>query len=455
MKALFNLFFAAILLLTACNKKDGPSIPSEGINPVIQSLLPTSAAANATVTIKGKRFSAIPAENIVKFSGVKATVLSATDTLLTVQVPEDGGTGLITITVKDRTSKGPIFSYLIDDDTSDITDYITSVYTGKGVSGNVLGPIADASFNNPEGIAFDVNGDLLVADRTNQRIKRIANGVVSLIAGSGTAGYVNGIGAIARFNNPYRLAVNKTGTIIYIADLTGNRIRKIDVATQNVTLFSGPSTPVAGPIGFLDGTSANARFNNPIDMVVDDEGILYVVDNNNHAIRRIDLDGSTTTLAGDGTAGFSDGSWPNVKFNKPSGICIDNDGYLLVADRFNHRIRKIDRHTGKTTTIAGTGVVGRVDGEALKATFNGPFGINVDKQNNIYVADLGSHSIRLVKTTNQVITIGGTGSTGSTLGGVGTSSFNNPTDIDVDINGNIFIADMSNNRIIKMTPVSK
>lgn len=464
MRILFIISIAVLSTIIACKSDKNTSVP-QGVNPAITGIVPATAYANDVVTLKGKRFSKTAEENIIKFAGVNATVLTASDTLLTVRVPEDGGTGIITITMNNKTVKGPVFSYLQRDDNEepeDEYDYVTSVYSGAtGTSGTALGTLTQARYNNPEGIEFDQHGDLIIADRSNQRILRIHNETVSLVAGMGTYGFIDGPVATARFYNPYKLAVDKNNNLIYVGDLTGNRIRKIDLNTQQVNIVAGHATTAttgtgsAGDQGFLDGQSTASRFNNPIDLVVDEDGYVYIVDNNNHAIRKMSPDGYVTTLAGDGTAGYSDGYWPNVKFNKPSGICIDNEGFLLVADRFNNRIRKIDRKTGKTTTIAGTGTAGRTDGPSLMATFNGPFGINVDKNNNIYVADLGSHSIRMIKSNKQVVTIGGKGSTGNTLGGIGVSAFNNPTDMDIDNNGNIYITDMSNARIIKMTPVLK
>lgn len=459
MRILFIISIAVFSIIIACKSDKGVSTP-HGVNPAIIGVVPSAAYANDIVTLKGKRFSSKAEDNIVKFAGVNATILTASDTLLTVRVPEDGGTGTITITLNSKTVNGPIFSYLQRDDNEepeDEYDYVTSVYAGAtGTTGTALGLLTQARFYNPEGIEFDQHGDLIVADRSNQRILRIHNETVSLVAGSGAKGYLDGSLTAAKFNDPYKLAVDKNNNFIYTGDVSGHRIRKIDLNTGQVTLFAGhSSTAAAGDQGFLDGQSTAARFNGPIDLVVDNEGYVYIVDNNNHAIRKISPSGYVTTLAGDGTAGYSDGYWPNVKFNKPSGICIDKEGYLLVADRYNNRIRRIDRKTGKTTTIAGTGTAGRTDGPSLMATFNGPFGINVDKNNNIYVADLGSHSMRMIKSNKQVITIGGKGSTGNTLGGIGTSAFNNPTDMDIDNNGNIYLTDMSNQRIIKITPVLK
>lgn len=454
MKKILYIFLAIALVFTACKKNESDSVPT---NPSISSIVPAVAMANQTVTIKGKRFSTTKTDNIIKFSGVSAEIVSATESELVVVVPANGSTGNVTITVNNKTSKGPIFTYGSADAAAEF-EYITSTYAGSGIAGNTLGALLEAQFTTLEGVALDEStGDLILADRGNQIIKRIKkNGTqVELVSGIKGAGTVNGSLDIAKFNNPYKVAVDKIGNI-YTVDNGGARIRKIDIAANLVSTFAGP-TGATVTTGFLDGASTAARFNVPIDAVVDNNGNVYVADANNSAIRKIKPDGTVSTLVGAGPSqnALIDGFWPNVRLNRPSGICLDRDGMLLVADRYNNAIRKIDPNTGKTTTVAGTGTAGFKDDEALKATFNHPFGIHADKHNNIYVTELNNSAVRMITPQGSVITIAGNGTTGFAEGKPGTSQFNNPTDVTVDDDGNIFIADMSNNRIRKIVKVPK
>lgn len=455
MKKILYIFLAVIAVFIACKKSSSENSPT---NPSISSIVPAVAQANQVIAINGKRFSKNAAENVVKFSGVKAEIVSATENVLMVTVPANGSTGNITIMVNNQTSKGPVFTYEIPGNDPTEYDYITSTYAGSGIAGNTLGSLLEAQFTTLEGVALDEStGDLILADRGNQIIKRIRkNGtVVEFVAGVKGAGTVNGPVAEAKFNNPYKTAVDKFGNI-YTVDNSGARIRKIDIIAGMVSTFAGP-TGATVTTGFLDGISTAARFNVPIDAVVDNDGNVYVADANNSAIRKIKPDGIVTTLVGAGPSqnALVDGVWPNVRLNRPSGICIDRDGMLLVADRYNNAIRKIDPHTGKTTTIAGTGTAGFKDDEALKATFNHPFGIHADKHNNIYVTELNNSAVRMITPDGRVITIAGNGVVGFAEGKPGVSQFNNPTDVTVDDDGNIFIADMSNNRIRKIVKVPK
>lgn len=455
MNKILYIFLTLAVMLTACKKSGSENVPT---NPSISSIVPAVAQANQVVAINGKRFSKNAADNVVKFSGVSAEIVSATETVLMVTVPANGSTGNVTITVNNQTSKGPVFTYGVAGNDPVEYEYITSTYAGAGVAGNTLGPLLEAQFTTLEGVALDEStGDLILADRGNQLIKRIKkNGTqVEFVAGVKGAGTVNGPVAEAKFNNPYKVAVDKLGNI-YTVDNSGARIRKIEVAAGLVSTFAGP-TGAAVTTGFLDGASTAARFNTPIDAVVDNNGNVFVADAGNSAIRKISPDGTVTTLVGGGPSqnALVDGVWPNVRLNRPAGICIDRNGMLLVADRYNNAIRKIDPQTGKTTTIAGTGTAGFKDDEALKATFNHPFGIHADKNDNIYVTELNNNAVRMITPDGRVITIAGNGAVGFAEGKAGVSQFNTPTDVTVDDEGNIFIADMSNNRIRKIVKVPK
>lgn len=457
MKKILLVFLAVSALFTACRDKSDDYEPT---NPSISKIVPALGLANQTVSIKGKRFSNDVAANIIKFAGVRAEVLTATDSVLTVKVPAEGSTGNITITLNGYTSKGPVFTYGA---VQAEFDYVTSTYAGTGIAGDVYGSLTEAQFMLPNGVCFDATtGDLIVADRTAQAIKRISkDGVVSKIAGTGTRSSVNGAISVATFNNPYKTAVDKDGNI-YVAENGSHLIRKIDLTTNTVSTLAGSTS------GYLDGQGTAAKFNTVTGIDVDEDGNVYVADAANHVVRKISPTGMVTTLAGVGTvAGTIDGEWPNVRMNRPTAVCVGKDGFVYAADRYGQRIRKINRHTGKTITIAGSGgnaasTGGQVDGEALKAQFNNPWGIRAAADGTIYVSELGAsgsatHTIRLIK-DGVVSTIAGVASfnaPGYVNGIQGVSRFSNPTDIAVDNDGNVYVGDMNNYVIRKIVKVPK
>lgn len=435
------LFICSLLTVSLWSCKEDQEIPV-ALNPVINTISPSQGPVKTVVTIKGKRFSKEVGGNVVKFAGANAKILLATDTLLQVEAPEEGATGTVTVSTNNRMSKGPVFSYGEKEQ-----DYETTLYTGVS-RGNEVGTLLEAKFSNPEGVVFDSHGNLIVADRGNHVIKMITpDGQVSVIAGiGGTTGNTDGELGVARFNNPYKVGIDKHDNI-YVADNTNHRVRKIDAITKRVSTVAGSSS------GFVDGVGTAARFNGPIAIDVDDNGNIYVADNGNNAIRKITPDGLVITIGGNGTAGYSDGVWPNVQFWNPSGVVVDQDGNLLVADRRNHRIRKINVTTGVTTTIAGNGTALSIDGNGLKASFREPFGITMDAAGVIYVADLTSHTVRLMRPTGDVITLGGQGTAGNVHGRKTESKFNQPTEVAVDAQGNVFVADLSNHMIRKISKV--
>jgi sugar lactone lactonase YvrE len=250
-----------------------------------------------------------------------------------------------------------------------------------------------AKFDKPYGAAVDGAGNLYVADGGNYLIRAITPaGVVSSLAGSGTYGYANGIGTAAEFNVPVGVAVDGAGNL-YVADDENNRIRTIVIAIGDVATLAGDGTPFA----FADGIGTSARFYSPTGVALDGAGNLYVADSRNHRIRKIVIaTGDVTTIAGSGTAGFADGPGAAAQFNEPSGVAVDGAGNLYVADYNNHRIRKIVIASGDVTTLAGDGTAGFADGTLTAAQFNYPYGVAVDGAGNLYVADFSNNRIRKI-----------------------------------------------------------
>lgn len=217
---------------------------------------------------------------------------------------------------------------------------VESVAGGTGSGGSNAG-FADGTgraskFNTPLGVARDGDGNLYVADSKNHRIRKMTPElVVTTIAGSGTAGGADGTGTAAQFNEPSGLALDGAGHLV-IAEAKGYRVRKMSLATGVVTTLAG-----SGSAGFADGRGTSARFRTLGGVAVDADGFVYVADYGNHRIRRISPTGSVVTLAGDGTAGFADGVRTSSRFHGPWGIALDASGSIFVADSENRRIRKL------------------------------------------------------------------------------------------------------------------
>ena len=254
----------------------------------------------------------------------------------------------------------------------------------------------------PSGIVVDAGGDLVVADRLNHRIRRITSaGVVTPFAGSGVAGFANGTGTAAQFENPTGIAIDHHGDF-YVADSSNHRIRKITGAGV-VTTFAG-----SGVAGFADGAAAVAKFLYPAGVAVDADNNVYVADAGNHRIRKIDaITGLVTTLAGTGAAGFADGAYLTAQFSSPQALAVGPTGKVLVADTGNQRIRLID--AVGVLTLAGDGSEGFLDGPGSNARFSAPSGIVVDADGIAYVTDSGNHRIRRVGADGQVSTLAGSG----------------------------------------------
>ena len=278
---------------------------------------------------------------------------------------------------------------------------------------------------------------------------------VSTWIGNGTSGYINGSLSNARLYEPVGLFRDKTGTL-YLADSRNNRIRKIDPA-GNVSLLAG-----SGTAGFQDGAPTTARFNGSFNLTADDSGNVYVADFSNQRIRKISPAGNVTTIAGSGQEGYADGPALSAKFDYPRGIVLDKSGNLYIGDSWNHRIRKIDLKTNQVTTYAGGGQAmgvqvegGYLDASDTAASFNTPCGLSIDPDGNIYVADANNHRIRKIDALRRVTTISGSGPVGKVNGGFMNGAFsvarlNTPTEICYTNLGFLLIGDTYNNRVRKL-----
>jgi len=223
---------------------------------------------------------------------------------------------------------------------------------GTGVGGYLDGPAASAQFSSPTSLAQDAAGNVYVADAANYRIRRIdPSGNVTTLAGSGVRGFLDGPAATARFFEPQGIALDAAGNL-YVADRASQRIRRLSPAGV-VSTYAG-----TGTAGYLDGPAATARFNSPIGVAVDARGDVYVAERAGHRLRRIEAaTGQVSTVAGTGTAGYLDGPALSAQLSSPNGLAIQN-GSLYVADPGTNRVRKVAGLPlgARPTTNAGSGV---------------------------------------------------------------------------------------------------
>ena len=264
-------------------------------------------------------------------------------------------------------------------------------------SGNVTTLQSSVSFQQPSALAIDGQGVLYVAVADSDQVWKIdSTGVATILAGNGKKGVVDGPGGPtgpAEFYAPAGVAVDSAGNV-YVSD--DDRVRKID-PLANVTTLAGNGTD-----GFVDGSGGpdgGAEFSAPRGLAVDGAGNVYVADSNNNSIRKIDPAGKVSTLAGTGMAGSLDGSGGrtgSAEFFTPSGVAVDANGNVFVADTANNLIRWVDP-SGNVTTWAGVGVPSFADSPvAQEAAFSNPFGIGLASNGGLVVADEVNNCIRLI-----------------------------------------------------------
>ncbi len=250
--------------------------------------------------------------------------------------------------------------------------------------GYAEGPPSHARFQRPTGVAVDAQGNVYVADYGNHRIRKVmtSTGMARTVAGSGTQGYADGVGLTAQLAYPTGLVLDGKGTL-YFSESPFHRIRKLVLATGAVSTVAGDTTA-----GHVDGPGVGARFSGPSGLAIDAQGHLYVADEGNHCIRKIDpATGTVSTVAGTGTKGYADGPSATAQFKSPRGVAADRKGNLYITDAGNFRIRKLVLATGAVSTVAGNGQANFVDGPGPQAEFNDLGGVAVDGQGTVYVTD--------------------------------------------------------------------
>jgi sugar lactone lactonase YvrE len=344
-------------------------------------------------------------------------------------------------------------------DIDTVAGYGTAGHSGD----NGLATAAD--LNSPHNVAIDAAGDIYIADMGNNRIREVtaSTGIITTVAGNGTAGYSGDGGAAtsAELYYPTGVALDAAGNI-YIADIGNNLIRKVTVSTGDISTVAGNHTEGYSGDG---GPATKAEMNSPYDVAVDTSGNIYISDSNNYRIREVTAStGIITTVAGTGVGGYSGDGGPatNAKITEPMGLVLDASGSIYFADWGNVRIRKVAVSSGDISTVAGNGSEGYSGdgGPATAAQLYYPYGVAVDAAGNIYIADDANDRIRRVTvSTGDIDTVAGNGTAGYFGdGGAATSAaLKYPYGVAVDTANNIYIADEGNNRIravaqVKVTP---
>jgi RHS repeat-associated protein len=322
--------------------------------------------------------------------------------------------------------------------------------TTHGFSGDG-GPATAAQLYGPIGITVDKAGNIYVADSVNDNIRKVnVNGVINTVAGNGTYGFSGdgGPATNAWMRSPNDLAIDSVGNL-YISDQLNNRIRKVDVnGVINTVVGNG----IKGTNGD-GGPAIEAELNNPRSLTFDVSGNLYIASSN--VIRKVDVNGIITTVAGGNGSGFSGDGGPatEAKFNNIYDIALDSAGNLYVADVFNRRVRKVDT-SGIVSTVAGNGLNGYSgDGGAATGAALFPYGVAIDNTGNLYIADPSSYRIRVVNTSGVIDTVAGNGTFAlSGFDGPATEAgIGQPTSIYVDSNSNLYFTATSH--ILGMTPL--
>jgi sugar lactone lactonase YvrE len=290
-------------------------------------------------------------------------------------------------------------------------------------------------FGDTFGVAAAPDGNIYVADGETNRVWRIApDGAVSAVA--------------ENLNTPSALALAPDGTLV-VADTGSHTIKRVELASGQVRLVAGTENGA----GFADGSGAGARFNGPVGVAVGSDGTVFVADTYNDRIRAIDAAGSVRTLAGGGEPGYRDaGAGADARFDTPCGISVDADGALVVADTGNHRLRRVTRE-GVVTTIAGAGEPVGADGKPEAASFNEPTGVAVDADGTIYVADAGGAAVRVFHRGfwPEIYTLAGGQTHGLADGALDGARLSRPAGVAVAADGTLVVADSGNKLVRAVT----
>ena len=367
--------------------------------------------------------------------------------------------------------------------------------TGVGSFGGDGGSATSSMLSAPYDVAVDGSGNVYIADTWNHRIRKVdSSGIITTIAGNGTRGFGGdgGSATSSMLNLPNGVAVDGSGNV-YIADYHNHRVRKVDTSGIITTILGIPAiyqpsrvavdgagnvyvaesrgvrkmdattndvstfAVNASRFGFgPDGVPAiSSQLAWPMGVAVDGSDNVYIAEFRAHRVRRVDSSGIITTFAGTGTRGFGGdgGAATSALLYQPDDVAVDAFGNVYIADRLNHRVRKVNS-SGIITTFAGTGAggFGGDGGAATSSMLRAPASVAADGSGNVYIADLWNHRVRKVDSSGIITTFAGTGTSGfGGDGGAATSSMLNlPNGVAVDGSGNVYISDHSNHRVRKV-----
>jgi DNA-binding beta-propeller fold protein YncE len=363
-----------------------------------------------------------------------------TPTTLTLRLPREA-TALPANTYRVRLRAGADTSVSSEPFTRLARRVVVDTVAGSGAQGLLDGPAAGAQLDRPAAVVAGPAGVLYVADTLNHCIRTVdlAAGVVGTLTPTCRAGFEDGDLARARFSFPRALAVAPDGTL-YVAEVGNHRIRRIRLAPGGggtVDTLAGDGTP-----GLVDGPGPSARFHAPRGLALAGDGALYVADEENHAVRRVDTaTGEVRTVAGDGTAALVDGPAGVARFHSPRGVALGPLGTLYVADALNHAIRRVNTRTGEVTTAAG--------GDRVSArVLDYPVGVGTAPDGTLYVGDEEGHRLRRVDpVSGAVATLAGEGVAGFRDGEDEAARFSDPIGVSVGPDGVAWVADEENHRI--------
>lgn len=321
------------------------------------------------------------------------------------------------------------------------------LFSVETIAGNSIGYLDDeigkARFNNPWGIALNSKNEIYIGDSDNAVIRIITrNQTVQTFAGRGYGtGFLDGPWDKALFAQPMGLELALNG-VLYIADASNHAIRMVR-KDGIVETYAG-----VGVSGRIEGPRLEARFTGPADIAVSSNLTVYVADGLNYKIREISNEGIVRTLTGTGFPGFRDGPPDQAQFALPVSIALGpNEKYLYLADFFNHRIRKVEISTGIVSTIAGNGEAGFVNGNLQDARLNRPAGIDVGSDGTIYFSDSGNHVIRMIQ-DEEITTIAGNGDVGTEDGVGAEARFDRPYHITLSqVETFLYISDWGNHLV--------
>ena len=313
----------------------------------------------------------------------------------------------------------------------DSANYTVTTFAGLGNNGNDPGTGGLALLNNPAKIAFDVQGNLYVADTDNDKIRKITpGGVMTTLAGS-TIGYADGTGGAAMFNRPSALCLDAQGNI-YVAEAGNLRIRKI-TTTGVVTTIAGN-----GVAGLVNGTGTATQINIPGGMCMDGQGNIFFTQINFHGIRKISSAGEVSIFVGSNSSGFVDATGISARFNEPLSMTIDVQGNIYVSDFKNARIRKVSPGGVVTTVVKRTHE-------------NEMHNIAIDATGNFYIGQGDFVKSEFVKVTPAGVITKIAGGDVGFVDGIGTvARFSYITGMTISSNGDLYVAELFNNTIRKI-----